>query len=69
MTDILGDKVKGTFYRYELQKVVKSDTDAYKVEKIIKKRKANGRKQLLVKWVGWPTKFNSWIEENDLKDI
>ena len=69
LTDILGDPIKGTFYRYELQKVVKSDTDVYKIEKIIKKKKVNGKIQLLVKWMGWPSKFNSWIDENELKDI
>lgn len=69
MTDILGDPIKGTFYRYEWQKVVKSVTDVYTIEKIIRKKKCNGRKQLLVKWMGWPKKFNSWIDENELKDI
>lgn len=70
ITDILGDPIKGTFYRNELQKIEQSDNDLYKVEKIIKKRKiARNETEVLVKWVGWPSKFNSWVNENTLKDV
>lgn len=69
LIDMLGDEIHGTFYRYELQKVMKSDTDTYKVEKIIKRRKWKGRKQVLVKWLGWPAKFNSWVDDTDIRVI
>ena len=69
ISDIDGDNIKGTFYRYELQKIDQSETDTYKIEKIIKRKKINGIRHVLVKWLGWPAKFNSWIPERDVKDI
>ena len=42
IADIDGDKIKGTFYRYELQKINKTETDTYKIEKIIKRKKIDG---------------------------
>ena len=69
ISDIDGDDIKGTFYRYELQKINKTETDTYKIEKIIKQKKLDGIKHVLVKWLGWPAKFNSWVPETDVKDI
>lgn len=60
ITCILNDKldqpIKGAFYENELQKV-KYD-DVYLVEKILKKK---GNK-LFVKWLGFDSTFNSWID-------
>jgi hypothetical protein len=50
----------GTFYAEELQKVIKTD-DVYKIETILKKRKKGRKVQYLVKWLGYPESFNSWI--------
>lgn len=58
-----GESIKGEFYEPELQKVKKSD-DVYRVEKILKTRKKRGKTQHFVKWLGYPSKFNSWV--NDL---
>lgn len=69
IVDILGDDIRGTFYRYELQKIDKADTEMYKIEKIIKRRKVAGKDQVLVKWLGWPTKFNSWVSKDEVKAI
>lgn len=69
LKDTLDDEVKGTFYRYELQKIDQSKKKMYKIEKILKNRRADGKEQALVKWLGWPTKFNSWIFKNSIKDI
>jgi hypothetical protein len=32
LKDTLGDEICGTFYRYELQKIDKADTEMYKIE-------------------------------------
>lgn len=69
LKDTLDDEVKGTFYRYELQKKDQSKKKMYKIEKILKNRRVDGKEQALVKWLGWPTKFNSWIFKNSIKDI
>lgn len=69
LKDMLDNEIKGTFYRQELQNIDKSNTDMYKIEKIIKKRRYDRKEQVLVKWLGWPSKFNSWVFKNVVKDI
>ncbi|GFY49331.1 uncharacterized transposon-derived protein F54H12.3 [Trichonephila inaurata madagascariensis] len=49
----------GTFYPQELQKV--SDSGFYPVENVIKTRKRNGKSEYLVKFQGYPEKFNAWV--------
>ena len=61
-----GEILEGTFYAEELQKVIKTD-DVYKIETILKKRKKGRRVQYLVKWLGYPESFNSWIFKQDLQ--
>ena len=42
----------------------------YKIEEILKKRKnKSGQVEVLVRWKGWPSKFNSWIPENQIENI
>ncbi|XP_071138385.1 uncharacterized protein [Mytilus edulis] len=69
LKDTLNQELKGSFYRYEIQKIDQSKTKLYKIEKIVRKRKLDGKDQVLVKWLGWPIKFNSWIFKNSIKDI
>ena len=45
------------------------DEVVYKIEKIIKKRKRKNQSEVLVKWKGWPEKFNSWIPEDQMENI
>ena len=65
--DYSGDIVTGTFYENQLARAY--EQDVYKVEKVIRSRKKGGQKQFLVRWKGWPSKFDSWISEEDLQDI
>ena len=59
------EKIEGSFYENEIQRVVKSD-DIFKIEKVLSTRKRKGVKEYFVKWKGYPEKFNSWIGESDL---
>ena len=59
LKDLAGEDIKGRFYTQEIQKVNKTD-DVYDVEKVIKTRKRLGKIEYLVKWKGYPEKFNSW---------
>jgi len=43
--DLSGEEIQGRFYKTELEKVSKRD-DVYRVEKILKKRKRNGKTEL-----------------------
>jgi hypothetical protein len=66
LNDISDEPILGTFYSEEIQPI---KTNANLIEKVLRKRKVNGREEMLVKWLGWPTKFNSWITSEDVQNI
>ena len=68
LKDYDGEELKGTFYDKELQKVIKHD-DMYEVEKILKKRGKGKNVQYLVKWSGYPDKFNSWVSASGINKV
>jgi hypothetical protein len=39
---------------------ISKDDDIFKVEEILRTRVKNKQKEVLVKWLGYPEKFNSW---------
>lgn len=65
--DRLGEVVKGSFYEPELQKTKLNEI--FLIEKVLKERKTGGKKQFLVKWLGYPEKFNSWVNESDVEGL
>ena len=69
LTDYAGELISGIFYEAELQKIVVAEDTVYNIEKVVKRRKVNNVKQVLVKWWGWPDKFDSWIPEADMTNF
>ena len=69
LRDYAGEDIQGTFYEKELQRVVSGKSKTFKIEKILKTKKRRGVKYVLVKWLGWPDKFSSWVCEKDISDI
>ena len=67
--DLNGEDVKGVFYRQELQRVIKDKDTTYQIEKILRKRKKDGKTQFFVKWLGYPTQFNSWVNTVDIAKV
>jgi len=67
LTEYDNTPLEGSFYEQELQKT--KEPEFYMVEKILKERKKKGKKQYYVKWMGWENKYNSWLDEQELKDI
>ncbi len=67
--DWAGEEISGTFYESELQKVNKDNNHMWRIENIMKRRVRNGRREVLIKWQGWPKKFNSWEEDNQIMDL
>lgn len=61
IVDDAGERVRGTFYEPELQRV--EDTGVYAVEKIVRRR----RDHVLVKWLGYSDNFNSWIPRKEVR--
>ena len=69
LKDYNNDIREGYFYEPELQSAYLDNDIVYKIEKILKKRIRNKRKEILVKWKGWSKKFNSWILEDSVESL
>jgi len=63
LRDLLGESIKGRFYEPENQRVLKSDDERFVVDRILKTRKRDGKIHYLVSWKGYPSKFDSWVDE------
>jgi hypothetical protein len=57
--------VGGPRYEAELQVVGDGKTrpTEFLVEKVLSKRRRNGKTEVLVRWMGLPSKFDSYIDE------
>lgn len=67
LKDLKDETLKGRFYEKELQKVVKSSGDFWRVEKILKTRGSGPTQEFYVKWQGFDNRFNSWIKKGWIK--
>lgn len=67
LKDFSNEEIVGNFYQNELQKAIVNADTQYTVEKVVRKRKRNNETEVLVKWLGWGRKFNSWIPQSQLK--
>ena len=63
LTDLEGEAVIGSFYEQELQKV---NNIIWAIEKIIRSRIKNKKRQVFVKWTGYSDNYNSWINHSDI---
>ncbi len=68
LDDWEGESVLGTFYEQELQSVRVDENTTFRIDKILKRRKRGNLKEVLVRWLHWPEKYDSWIPEIDVKD-
>ena len=73
LRDYSGEQVKGAFYTNELTPVTFDPDNLFKIDKVIKTRTVSiGRKKIkesLVRYEGWPAKYNQWIPSSSLKAI
>ena len=58
--------IRGTFSQKELQKVEATDEDIFKIEKVLKYKGQGNKREALVHWLGWPKKFDSWIQASNI---
>lgn len=66
--DLDKEEIKGRFYSEELQKVKYNSNKQFLIEKVIKVyKKRDGTKVALVKWFGYPNKFNSEVLYENLE--
>ena len=65
LRDLKGEKIKGGFYEEELKKITVDPNMTYEIEAVLAKK---GNK-VLVKYLGWPSKFNEWLLKKSVKNI
>ena len=72
LQDLIDEIIDGFFYKEELVRVgqerLASDKH-FKIERVVRTKGRGANKQLLVKWAGYPDKFNSWVKASELKNI
>ena len=68
LEDLKGEAVDGLFYDGELSPYNETDETTYKVEKVLGKKTVKGKKFVLVKYKGWPDKFNEWLPAENVTD-
>ena len=63
------DRVGGHFYEEQLTKVPNPNfkEDYFFVEKILGEKKVHGQKYFLVKYLFYPSKFNQFVPEQNIK--
>ncbi|PFX14318.1 putative uncharacterized transposon-derived protein F54H12.3 [Stylophora pistillata] len=69
LKDLLGEEIKGSFYEQEILRAKQSLSGLFRIEKVIRRRKGPQGPQALVKWSGYPEKFNSWVDESELQKL
>ena len=57
LRDFNAEEIKGGFYEQELQLV--REPEEYRIEKVLRTKRVNGKLLHLVKWKGWSNQFNS----------
>lgn len=67
--DFSNEEIKGNFYESELQRVNKNEDSLWIIDKRIRKCTINGQIEYLVSFEGWPSKYNAWVPESDIKDL
>lgn len=68
LEDLKGEELSGIFYEEELSAFSETSETTYKVEKVLGKKTVKGKKFVLVKYKGWPEKFNEWIPAENVTD-
>ena len=69
LKDLTGETLNGTFYSRELQQVIKTIDTYFKIEKFIDQKTEGRKKFYLVKYKGYPEKFNAWVPAKDIKKL
>ena len=67
IVDLAKKEEPGWFYEQELSRVTKTESEKYRIAKIIRQRNFKERKQYLVNWQGYPSAFDSWEYADELE--
>ena len=68
VVDLSGEPITGLFYSSELIPTTESET--YPIEILQRRRKRKGPGyEIFITWPGWHEKFNTWMDEKDVKKL
>jgi hypothetical protein len=68
IVDLLKEEIRGSFYEQQLVKVTYNVNELFRIEKVLRYRKTDKGKEALVRWQGYPPKFDRWISVDELVD-
>ena len=57
------EEIKGSFYEQELQK---TSEQTFRIERVLRWKKQNGKRIARVKWKGYDSSYNSWVPETEI---
>jgi len=68
LEDLSGEEISGVFYAEELVETVLPEFYPIKIlrSRISKKKK---QREFFVTFLGWPKKFDSWVNQSEISDI
>lgn len=66
LKDQLGTKIKRKIYPEQIQKI---DTNIYRIEKVLKRKKINNVLHYYVKWQGYPSSSNQWVPASSVVNM
>ena len=65
-----GTVLKGTFYEPELERIRhQGQQQVFRVERILRRRGRGRGQEALVRWSGWPAKYDQWVPVADLQEL
>ena len=67
LRDWAGEDIKGTFYQSELQAIRVDENAKFHIKTVLKRRRRRGKNEALVRWFGWPKKYDSWILQSEIE--
>ena len=67
LVGLQGEKKDGSFYKEQLVPTKNVDSKNFIVEKVLKQRVKNGEKEFFVKYMWYPSRYNKWVKQKDLK--
>lgn len=70
LVDLQGEVITGYFYGSEITRVSPlSDDQFFKVDKILRRRGKGQNREVLVRFLGYPPKFDQWLPASAVESI
>jgi transposase InsO family protein len=67
LKDMLDEDIEGACYPEEIQRVPEAAVHIIEIERVLRQREHNKQVEYLVKFKGWPNKFNRWLTAAELQ--